>query len=564
MESNGGTYTCDGIYSCSNHKSFDQLNDLNIYFDCNGYHSCDNIYFETVHFLYTFGIASELYLKCNGVYSCSQSLTINEKSSAGVVAQLYFSHSFSSINNTIKIVNKDATFYLNNYYSLYNTSIICSNYSRCRIYCQNNYTLQHFITIENISESTIDMDPNCQNTYTDNNNEVSLNLESDNTTTSIINILQNIEESVKQFSTLCNNNERSQTSNIGYPNEAEESIINVEVNGVVCCQGYRSCFSATSITANFGHVLCSGSFSCSKTTIWNSDSSNNNNNNNNNNSANVYCLGMSACLQSVIRTESDIYCLGSSSCDGGVILEASRIVCTNEACSDANINSVSTVYLIDSQPGIVVFSRGIGKMTVYLRGYEAGDSATIYCNENDYCTIDCGVPDSGIASNACENTIVYCFGKCTIICNDSIAIDNENITSTSTGTIPIGNVACPIVELSRSPTAAPTGAPTIAPTIYPTSEPSNTPTKQPTAALTANDIEQSMQWTLSTICGVGVILIIAGCIDDRIIGNNELFDFKAIIVFVFYVTDFFSGNEAIIFLVVFILFVGVEDCLFVC
>ena len=223
---------------------------------------------------------------------------------------------------------------------------------------------------------------------------------------------------------------------------------------------------------------------------------------------NIFCLADSSCSQSVFKSSSQIFCLAPASCANSVILEAKFLYCTLGACTNAQINSVATVYLIDNQAGATVFSNGISYMNIYMRGAAAGGDVTITCNENDFCNIDCG------DKTACSGSMLYCYGKCTMECNDTIG------------------TTCPEVEVS----VAPSLSPSMAPTAMPTDE----PTFAMPAAFTEEDIEDVMQWSLITISIIVLILVAVGYGDAKRIRKNDLFQYTAIIAFGFYVNDFIS------------------------
>ena len=210
-----------------------------------------------------------------------------------------------------------------------------------------------------------------------------------------------------------------------------------------------------------------------------------------------------------------------------------------DACQSTKMNGVSHVYLIDSQADASIFSGQIGYINIFLRGINTGKDVTIYCSENDYCTIDCGYFGDNInpaeASSACNQLSLYCFGKCIIKCNETIDITCPNVL---TSVAPSG---APTI----APTYSPTDSPTIEPTVEPTLEPTISPTKEPTieslgARLTENDIESTMSWTLLIFFIIGGILIICGFIDKLLMTKNELFNAKSIMAFLFYTTDFTS------------------------
>ena len=76
--------------------------------------------------------------------------------------------------------------------------------------------------------------------------------------------------------------------------------------------------------------------------------------------------------------------------------------------------------------------------------------------------------------------------------------------------------------------------------------PTDLPTASPvdidlySAALTEDDIESTMQWTMLVLCGVIILIVMAGLVESKCMHNNDRFNYKAIVVFLFYSTDFVS------------------------
>lgn len=259
--------------------------------------------------------------------------------------------------------------------------------------------------------------------------------------------------------------------------------------------------------------MCGGKQSCFNTFVTN-DNNNNNNMivslmNSTINHGNIYCFGTDACENSIITSYDSIYCLSSQSCQNSIIMTGRAIYCSTNACNSAQINNVRTVNILDQQSGLILSGDNIGMMTFNLRGSDAGNGITFYCDENDYCTIDCGTQDS----DACENLQVYCIGKCNVVCDDSIG------------------VTCPIIVQSGAPTIAPTEAP------------SNSPTAMPSISslITENDIEIVMTYTLLVVGFIAFCIGLFGFITSKTT-LNDWFDLGAIFVFAVYTADFISGK----------------------
>ena len=443
----------------------------------------------------------------------------------------------SPLNDTVADV---VDIYISGYYALYLVDILCSD-PNCNIHCQDN-SIQSFT----YTPSTINV-YNC--TVIDDRNTIA----EDNVTVALLDALSNIDSIVSRMEDDCDALNGGLSFDIGYPLQADNKLVNINQYSPICCRGYRSCYRANSITSNLGSILCLASYSCVDTVIWNTDESSSQNTDTNtatddtnedttstgtgsvrmltsssDTTPNILCLANSACSQSVMKTGGDIYCTTPNACQNSVVLEAESIYCTMDACVDSTISAVNNVYLIDTQSGASIFSDNIGNMNVYVRGIDAGKDVTIYCSESDICSINCGVTYGELNLNlpkqdSCNELEVYCLGKCVFVCNQTVG------------------VACPIVITSSEPSAAPSQAPSNAPTAIPTDSPTIAPTSGKQAALTEDDIEYTMQWTLLSMVIFSIIFISAGCLDARVFGNkNELFDFKAIVVFLFYTSDFVS------------------------
>ena len=346
------------------------------------------------------------------------------------------------------ILSNQAVVYINGYYALYNSTFECSY---CTFICEDD-SWQFFYVFGTDIDTT-----SCQN-----NNQTT----NDTITMELIDKISQISTLIITSSSIDNTNDNecenndSKVYDIGYPFEVDNDIINVIEEGYICCRGYRSCFGASSVISNLGNILCLAFEACKETVVWNTNADQSVSSTNNNttsgmtltSTANVFCIAESACGDSTIRSQDGIYCLAPNSCENGVILDGFELYCTKYSCTNSKVTNIEFINLFDSQSGMIIFSNGIGNMTVSLRGIDAGYDVTIYCSENDYCVIDCGT------QNACNNLDLYCSGKCKILCDDE-----EGIT-------------CPNIILSMNPTDAPSMAPTHAPSIFPTAVPSEAPT----------------------------------------------------------------------------------------
>lgn len=565
---------CYGSYSCSNMtlKQTGTISDyVDIILNCQGYLSCSSYYIDPEYFRYDtveanivhyeirngddiyclgfracdtlnivtrWGLSAAATLYCGGTLTCSGSWRINEKISYDSYpidfAQGWggwaFEGSFVSVYTNFSFVNQSIGIPLYGYYSFYSTHIKINNIlfgapaGRCAITCMNSNP-QFFY-----AQGTGCFIRNCDNNY--NNKSIHT---MDIPTMEFIEKLSEMDEILIETENSCNTDNKSLAFDIGYPFYVDEFIFNPSEYGAICCRGYRSCFNALAVRALFGHIVCGATQACKDTVIWNSDDASLQSASSQSTiynstdidgdiviNANIYCTSGESCYQSVLRSSSGIYCIAHESCQSAIVQEAYEIYCTMYGCIDSTINNVARVFLIDSQSGATIFSGGVGEMVVYVRGENAGTDVTIYCNEDDSCIIDCGTN----ANDTCYNTILHCWGKCTIICDEDIT----------------GPKSCPIIANSQSPTSGPSNAPTNAPTVPPTDLPTASPVDIDlySAALTEDDIESTMQWTMLVLCGVIILIVMAGLVESKCMHNNDRFNYKAIVVFLFYSTDFVS------------------------
>ena len=266
----------------------------------------------------------------------------------------------------------------------------------------------------------------------------------------------------------------------------------------------------------------------------------------NTNNASIFCLSDSACTDSNLESNNDILCTSFDSCQNTFILSAKRLFCTKDACTEAVIRKVETIYFIDSQTDATVYSGFIGETSIHFRGKDSGANVKYYCNNGDSCTIDCRNTNTNDTACNSETTVVYCYGKCNIICSNDDIDDNNNNNN--------GPPECVSLQLSLNPTAAPTTSPTLAPTIPPTGSPTIIPTKLPSftptftptdviteTVLTQQQVSSFFNWALAIIVCLTAMLILLGLADAKQMRKNDLFVWQALLIFAFYTFDFISG-----------------------
>ena len=126
----------------------------------------------------------------------------------------------------------------------------------------------------------------------------------------------------------------------------------------------------------------------------------------------VDCRGDNSCFNATITTDDCggyKVCNGATSCAHSTHLMGSR--CFADICSDGMMANYKSDLITDGDYAEYYFEMG---------GFLAGYGYDIYCNETDYCNIECTTP------MACLNTTVHCFNdsKCSIVneCDNSQGI----------------------------------------------------------------------------------------------------------------------------------------------
>ena len=382
------------------------------------------------------------------VYASYDASYINEN--------VFFNATMSSVNATLYLNKFTWQVYLGGYYSLYNSTIQCQ--VSCNIVCDDD-SFQWFNTecTNNVINSSYSIRSNCTISISNCNivNDSSVHqawtandYNSDNATIILADKLSQVDNIVKNIELFCDDSNGDENSSfsihttygVGYPINVGLDIINLYEYGTICCGGYRSCFGADSITSNSGNILCTGYQSCVQTSLYDSNQGQSASTNASDTVLSIMCLAAESCMDSTIQANNEILCLATHSCKDSQIISASVLYCTMQACSNAVVRSVDTIYFFDKQIDTNIFSNHVGTMRLYLRGINAGSHVILYCNTYDVCLIDCGT------QNSCYNMLIYCFGKCRINCNETAGI------------------SCPVIVSSVAPSDAPTSAPTLSPT----------------------------------------------------------------------------------------------------
>eukprot|EP01083_Nonionella_stella_P271872 921715_1 len=235
---------------------------------------------------------------------------------------------------------------------------------------------------------------------------------------------------------MCNTHPNAITYDAHLDHANSQITIQTGNEGPVCCRGRESCVNTDIIyaSANTEAVVCSGAWSCRVARI---DANN----------GSVHCESADSCLLAEIDGTSYVYCKAMYACDTATITGSRFIMCSGKSSC---INSI-------------IYSDG-SDLDLYLMGHNAGKTATIYCNQTDWCNIRC------IGYTSCAETTLVCDGTCNVYC-DTISQCPQDWTSSPT-VLPTANTTEPTIHPSMYPSANPTNDPTI----HPSSNPSFIPT----------------------------------------------------------------------------------------
>eukprot|EP01083_Nonionella_stella_P188030 692227_1 len=235
---------------------------------------------------------------------------------------------------------------------------------------------------------------------------------------------------------MCNTHPNAITYDNNLQLLSSQITIQAGEEGPVCCRAREAC-SKSSITyasANTESVVCSGAWACKNALI-------------DVNNGSVFCESADSCKFAQIDRSSCVYCKAFIACHTATITASRFIKCSGkESCINSIIHSGGT------------------DLDLYLTGDNAGATATIYCNQNDWCNIRC------IGYASCAETTLVCDGTCNVYC-DTISQCPQDWTSSPT-VLPTANTTEPTIHPSMYPSANPTNDPTI----HPSSNPSFIPT----------------------------------------------------------------------------------------
>eukprot|EP01083_Nonionella_stella_P004414 12765_1 len=303
-------------------------------------------------------------------------------------------------------------------YAAYGATLTCRSGHTCNIYCYG-YKSCFMFYVNCIGNCIIITRFNGKNTIAPITNFTQFDANPS------IPLLQDSMSFITRNEQLCN----TQGMNSDDYDERRNVDIVMDTEGPICCRGRSSCIYSViqyqGITGQY--VICSGFNACHSSRI---DSNN----------GHVFCGAREACHLSMIVNSDIVYCLGMSSCLKATITKSSNVLCFgSRSCWLADIISNGT------------------DLNVNFTAYRAAESANIYCNVSDLCTVVC----SGYES--CLNTALYCDGLCDVQCD-------------AFSGCPIGITLAPTTD----PTLNPTQYPTSNPTVYPSSQPTQFPSFIPT------------------------------------------------------------------------------------
>eukprot|EP01084_Bolivina_argentea_P065613 119584_1 len=457
-----GISECGGSFSCYKILFIDILGaDLR----CTGSNSCRNV----SSFIRITGGKS---LYCTGTNACAYS-NLRAESTIGCYGDQ--SCAFSNIEQT-NIINgygayslykavidsngalsDTITVNLEGFNAGFGATIICRSADTCNINCYGNACFMTHIDCRGSNNCIVNTNSNLAiNPITDigDFDDTGFSL----LYNSLIMTLDNDQH--------CNQESNSKLYDVYGIWQTDGTIISNANQGSMCCRATFSCnpnITFTTTTQDF--LLCSADEACGQggggLLI--------------NNNGPIFAEAGVASFEPSITTSDNLYCWGDGSC---IVARAPGLSGQNVFCSGWQACAFSN---IRSHPNLNV-------LNVYLLGKSSAEDITINCTEGYDCFILCGAYD------ACNSTILYCYGECTVECeygNQCPQIISANPTSMPTQptinpTITTNNPSShptlyPSDYPSYFPTRIPSDGPTTIPSDGPTTIPSDGPTGIPTS-----------------------------------------------------------------------------------
>ena len=187
----------------------------------------------------------------------------------------------------------------------------------------------------------------------------------------------------------------------------------------ILCRGYKSCWSSDLNATE--ECACNGLYACHGSDIYAGD--------------NVVCFGEYGCKYADVTSDGNIWCDGRYGCKFTDLTAENNIYCDGEyACRLNDIYGANYLY-VEGAGGAQVsniynFNRiyswgyvaltqayfntsGVETPIATFGGYKTTVDATFICATGSTCYIYC-TSDTG-----CEDLDVYCYGTCSVSCDDS-------------------------------------------------------------------------------------------------------------------------------------------------
>eukprot|EP01083_Nonionella_stella_P271873 921716_1 len=416
-----GSFSCEGIspFTTSAHvhcKSTRSCSNTSMVLTtdksgkCYGFQSCVSSTLTT---------ADTAIIWCDGDQSCAYS-HIN------LTSILHGSGTQSLYSATIYSQDSSVTIALEGQLAGYGATLICNAGHTCSITCLGHDSCYMFYA---------DCVDNCV-------------IVADGTIAPITNISELHIDAIdhNNADSMCNTHPNAITYDNNLQLLSSQITIQAGEEGPVCCRAREAC-SKSSITyasANTESVVCSGAWACKNALI-------------DVNNGSVFCESADSCKFAQIDRSSCVYCKAFIACHTATITASRFIKCSGkESCINSIIHSGGT------------------DLDLYLTGDNAGATATIYCNQNDWCNVRC------IGYGSCTGTTLVCDGICNVYC-DSISQCPQGWTSSPT-VLPTPITTEPTLHPTVYPSVHPTNYPTVHPSSVPSVTPSDSPTKHPTTA----------------------------------------------------------------------------------
>ena len=325
---------CDGLSSCSNST----INVLLKTIYCNGESSCAQIpLMNMMHkYNYIYGSYSQQ-LNCNGFRSCDNTIFMVNN------MYTYIRGYLGAVNSTFYSIYESVYYYFYGVSSGYNSTIICYDGNKCYIECHNNACNKLNIQCIGMCDITINctyaqQSDNCPNGYDINsiNGNLFPNMYTDQLTISTYqNSFLPCNHSNNSVNFICNDNQEC---------AYQELLSNKNFNNeTICCTANYACFESKNIINTGSNTRCDGSYSCTNSTIANTNGS-------------IYATGNCAMQYSSYNcnyvsnnvnayVDFDIFCTGTESCEWSSLSFGNNVYCSGyKGCFEATIKSVNNVW----------------------------------------------------------------------------------------------------------------------------------------------------------------------------------------------------------------------------